>query len=99
MIAATPTTLLRTWPSVSPAWFKSRLMGQVSSDVWVSRLVRAEMNLEDNRIRCCRLRRQAPQDQPLVNAFKYVFPEKHFHSTRPTSDGTPIFTLPLINIR
>jgi hypothetical protein len=49
--------------------------------LWVNRLVRAEVDLEANRIRCYRLRRHAPEDQPLVSNFKYVFPEKHFHPT------------------
>jgi len=49
--------------------------------LWVHRLVRAEVDLEANQIRCYRLRRRAPDDQPLVKTFKYVFPKKHFHPT------------------
>ena len=48
---------------------------------WIHRLVRAEVDLEANRIRCYRLRRLAPEEQPLVKTFKYMFPEKHFHPT------------------
>jgi hypothetical protein len=49
--------------------------------LWVHRLVRAEVDLEAKQIRCYRLRRRAPQEQPLAKTFKYVFPEKHFHPT------------------
>lgn len=49
--------------------------------LWVNRLVRAEVDLDANQIRCYRLRRLAPQDQPLAKTFKYVFPKKHFHPT------------------
>jgi hypothetical protein len=49
--------------------------------LWVHRLVRAEVDLEASQIRCYRLRRHAPDDQPLVKTFKYVFPQKHFHPT------------------
>ena len=47
--------------------------------LWVNRLVRAEVDLVANRIRCYRLRRHAPQEQPLVKTFKSVFPHKPFH--------------------
>lgn len=49
--------------------------------LWVHRLVRAEVDLVANQIRCYRLRRRAPDEQPLIKAFKYVFPKKHFHPT------------------
>ena len=48
---------------------------------WVHRLVRAEVDLEAHQIRCYRLRRRAPDEQPLVRTIKYVFPEKQFHPT------------------
>lgn len=48
---------------------------------WVHRLVRAEVDLEAHQIRCYRLRRRAPDEQPLVRTIKYVFPEKEFHPT------------------
>ena len=48
---------------------------------WVHRLVRAEVDLEAQQIRCYRLRRRAPDEQPLVRTIKYVFPEKQFHPT------------------
>jgi hypothetical protein len=48
---------------------------------WVHRLVRAEVDLETQQIRCYRLRRRAPDEQPLVRTIKYVFPEKQFHPT------------------
>ena len=49
--------------------------------LWAHRLVRAEVDLDANQIRCYRLRRRAPEDQPLVKTFQYVFPKKHFHPT------------------
>lgn len=49
--------------------------------LWVNRLVRAEVDLEANQIRCYRLRRRAPEEQPLAKTFKYMFPKKHFHPT------------------
>ena len=49
--------------------------------LWVHRLVRAEVDLDAHQIRCYRLRRRAPEEQPLAKTFKYVFPEKHFHPT------------------
>jgi len=48
---------------------------------WVHRLVRAEVDLEAQQIRCYRLRRRAPDEQPLARTIKYVFPEKQFHPT------------------
>lgn len=48
---------------------------------WVHRLVRAEVDLDANQIRCYRLRRRAPNEQPLVRTIKYVFPNKQFHPT------------------
>jgi putative transposase len=48
---------------------------------WVHRLVRAEVDLEAQQIRCYRLRRRAPDEQSLVRTIKYVFPEKQFHPT------------------
>ena len=42
--------------------------------LWGHRLVRAEVDLEANQIRCYRLRRHAPDEQPLVKTFKYEFP-------------------------
>ena len=49
--------------------------------LWVHRLVRAEVDLAANQIRCYRLRRRAPEEQPLAKTFRYVFPKKHFHPT------------------
>jgi hypothetical protein len=53
----------------------------VVDPLWVHRLVRAEVDLEIDQVRCYRLRRRAPNDQPLINTFHYVFPTKHFHPT------------------
>jgi hypothetical protein len=49
--------------------------------LWVHRLVRAEVDLVANQIRCYRLRRRAPEEQPLFKTFPYVFPTKPFHPT------------------
>lgn len=49
--------------------------------LWVNRLVRVEVDLTANRLRCYRLRRRAPAEQPLAKTFKYVFPNKRFHPT------------------
>ena len=49
--------------------------------LWVQRLVRAAVDLDAHQIRCYRLRRRAPVEQPLAKTFKYVFPKKHFHAT------------------
>ena len=48
---------------------------------WVHRLVRAEVDLAANQIRGYRLRRLAPDEQPLLKTFKYEFPNKRFHPT------------------
>ena len=60
-----------------------RVLGHrwVVDTLWVHRLVRAEVDLDANQIRCYRLRRRAPEEQPLVKTFKYVFPKKQFHPT------------------
>ena len=38
--------------------------------LWAHRLVRAEVDLDANQIRCYRLRRRAPEDQPLAKTCK-----------------------------
>lgn len=48
---------------------------------WLHRLVRAEVDLSANQIRCYRLRRLAPEEQPLLRTFPYEFPNKRFHPT------------------
>lgn len=48
---------------------------------WVHRLVRAEVDLLANQIRCYRLRRLAPQEQSLLKTFPYELPNKRFHPT------------------
>ena len=53
----------------------------VVDPLWVHRLVRAEVDLVADQVRCYRLRRRAPADQPLVKTFQYVFPTKPFHPT------------------
>jgi hypothetical protein len=48
---------------------------------WRHRLVRAEVDLVVNQIRCYRLRRLVPREQPLLKTFHYEFPNKRFHPT------------------
>jgi len=45
---------------------------------WVHRLVRAEVNLDENHIRFYALRRREPDDQPLLNEVHYKLPNKLF---------------------
>lgn len=45
---------------------------------WVHRLVRAEVNLDQNHIRFYALRRREPDDQPLLNQVHYKLPNKPF---------------------
>jgi hypothetical protein len=46
---------------------------------WCFRLVRAEVDLNTHQIRCYRLRRQAPEEQPLIKTIPYRFPQKRRH--------------------
>ena len=48
---------------------------------WVHRLVRSEVDLVSSQLRCYRLRRLAPAEQPLLKTFVYEFPNKRFHPT------------------
>ena len=43
---------------------------------WSFRLVRAEVDLDANTIRCYRLRRQAPEEQTLIKTIPYKFPQQ-----------------------
>lgn len=45
---------------------------------WLHRLVRAEVNLDDNTIRFFALRRREPTDQPLLNKVSYTLPNRPF---------------------
>jgi transposase len=45
---------------------------------WLHRLVRAEVNLDDNTIRFFALRRREPMDQPLLNKVPYTLPQRAF---------------------
>ncbi len=46
--------------------------------LWPHRLVRAEVDLAKHRIRFYRLRRRAPEQQPLIKEIKYVLPHRRF---------------------
>ena len=54
--------------------------GEVDA-LWAHRLVRAAVDLDAHQIRGYKLRRRAPEEQPLAKTFKYVFPKKYFHPT------------------
>ena len=45
---------------------------------WVHRLVRAEVDLDEHKIRFFALRRREPHDQPLLSEVDYTFPRKLF---------------------
>jgi hypothetical protein len=47
--------------------------------VWASRLVRCEIDLEAERLRCYALRRRAPHDQPLLAELPYAIPRRRFY--------------------
>jgi transposase len=49
------------------------------SATWCHRLVRAEVDLTKERIRCYTLRRREPKRQPLVVTIPYQVPTKRFH--------------------
>lgn len=46
--------------------------------VWPHRLLRCEVDFEHHQVRCYRLRRREPDQQPLVKTMEYVFPTKRF---------------------
>ena len=46
--------------------------------LWPSRLVRCEIDLEAERLRCYALRRRAPDDQPLLAEIPYAIPRRRF---------------------
>ena len=47
-------------------------------DQWAGRLVRCEVLLTEHRIRFFRLRRRAPQEQPLLKEVAYELPRRPF---------------------
>ena len=47
--------------------------------LWPHRLVRCEVNLTTQSIRCHALRRRDPHHQPLLHELPYVFPRRPFH--------------------
>lgn len=55
--------------------------------LWPRRLVRCELDLSDQRIRCYRLRRRDPGDQPLAREIPYVLPSRMLGG-RLVGDGT-----------
>jgi len=59
--------------------------------LWQHRLVRAEVDLDANRINFYRLRRREPFDQPLIKTVAYQFPKRRFDTrARHQHPVTPI---------
>jgi hypothetical protein len=50
--------------------------------LWQHRLVRCEVDLDQKQIRCYRLRRKEPEQQPLIKTIAYQLPSRRF-DTRP----------------
>jgi hypothetical protein len=46
--------------------------------LWPHRLARCEVDLDRQQIDCFRLRRRAPEDQPLIASFPYQLPQRRF---------------------
>ena len=46
--------------------------------LWPHRLVRCEVDLDQQQIRCYRLRRREPTDQPLIATLRYTLPQRRF---------------------
>jgi transposase-like protein len=46
--------------------------------LWPHRLVRCEVDLDQQQIRCYRLRRREPSDQPLIATLPYTLPQHRF---------------------
>ena len=46
--------------------------------MWPHRRLRSEVDFAHHQIRCYRLRRREPNQQPLVKTIEYVFPAKRF---------------------
>jgi len=61
-----------------------KLLGHVFAldSLWPHRLVRCEVDLQQNQIRCYRLRRKEPFSQPLMTTLPYRLPVRRF-DTRP----------------
>ena len=61
---------------------RAELLGRVFPvrRTWNHRLVRAEVDLDDDRIRFFALRRREPTDQPILRETKYAFPRRPFAS-------------------
>ena len=47
--------------------------------LWASRLVRCEIDLTAERLRCYALRRRTPDDQPLLADLPYALPRRRFY--------------------
>jgi hypothetical protein len=47
--------------------------------LWASRLVRCEIDLTAERVRCYALRRRTPDDQPLLADLPYALPRRRFY--------------------
>jgi hypothetical protein len=59
---------------------KVKLLGHefLVDPAWQHRLVRCEVDLDHHQVRCYRLRRKAPTDQPLLATHEHHLPERTF---------------------
>lgn len=57
-----------------------KLLGHIFKidPLWPHRLVRCELDLQQQQIRCYRLRRREPTDQPLIATLPYILPQRRF---------------------
>ncbi len=57
-----------------------KLLGHefLADPAWPHRLVRCEVDLDHHQVRCYRLRRKAPTDQPLLATHEHRLPERRF---------------------
>lgn len=74
---------------------KVKLLGHefLVDPVWQHRLVRCEVDLERHEVRCYRLRRKAPTEQPLLATHEHRLPERRFlvptATKKPRGSSTP----------
>jgi hypothetical protein len=61
----------------------------LTDPLWVHRLVRAEVHLDQNTIRFFSLRRREPQIQPLIASVTYHFPSPSMKRTPALADPAP----------
>jgi hypothetical protein len=62
-----------------------KLLGHefLADPAWQHRLVRCEVDLDHHQVRCYRLRRKEPTDQPLLATHEHRLPARRFLSPSP----------------